>query len=104
MEKKEAHVEWMAHYIDYFITMGAPGSNECASNFTQMHTPCDQMGSPVEPGKEEGPATALSFLGIELDSIAIDICIPPEKLNCLRKELAAWKACKKCRKRENSFH
>ena len=79
---------------------GAPGSNECTSNFTLMHAACDQMGLPAEPEKDEGPATALPFLGIQLDSIAMEIHLPPEKLTRLRKELAAWKAHKKCKKRE----
>ena len=49
---------WVAHYIDDFITTGAPDSLECQENAT------------VEPEKDEGPATVLPFLGTELDSIA----------------------------------
>ena len=93
-------VEWVAHYVDVFITMGAPGSSEFATNSTRMHAACDQMGLPVEPEKDEGPTTALPSLGIELDSMAMEIRLPPEKLTHLRKELAAWKAHKKCKKRE----
>ena len=66
-------VRWVAHYIDDFITMGALGSEECASNSLLMHMACDQMGLPVEPDKDEGPASTLSFLGIELDSVAMEI-------------------------------
>ena len=58
-------VRWVAHYIADFITMGAPGSEECASNSLLMHMACAQMDLPVESDKDEGPA---SFLGIELDS------------------------------------
>ena len=59
-------VRWVAHYIDDFITMGAPGSEECVSISLLMHMACAQMGLPVEPDKDEGPASTLSFLGIEL--------------------------------------
>ena len=93
-------VDWVAHYIDDFITMGAPGSNACAANAVLMHEACDQMGLPVEPEKDEGPATALPFLGIELDSMAMEMRLPSEKLTRLRKELAGWKARKTCKKRE----
>ena len=93
-------VEWVAHYIDDFITLGAPGSHECATNALLMHAACDQMGLPVEPEKDEGPSTALPFLGIELDSMAMEICLQPDKLTRLQKELAAWKDRKKCKKRE----
>lgn len=30
-------IEWVVHYIDDFITMGASGSNECAMNLATMH-------------------------------------------------------------------
>ena len=30
-------VRWVAHYMDNIITMGATGSEECASNFLLMH-------------------------------------------------------------------
>ena len=95
-------IDWVAHYIDDFITMGAPGSNACTANAVLMHEACDQMGLPVEPEKDEGPATALPFLGIELDSMAMDIRLPSEKLTRLRKELAGWKARRHVR-RENCF-
>ena len=80
--------------------MGAPGSTECAKNATLMHAACDQMGLPVEPEKDERPSTSLVFLSIELDSSAMEIHLPAEKLTRLRKELAGWRARKKCKKRE----
>ena len=93
-------IEWVAHYIDDFITMGAPGSNECAMNSATMHAACDRMGMPVEPEKDEGPATSLPFLGIKLDSVAMEIQLPLEKLAHLRKELTTWKSRKACKKRD----
>ena len=93
-------IEWVAHYIDDFITMGAPGSNECAMNSATMHAACDRMGLPVEPEKDEGPATSLPFLGIELDSVAMEIQLPLEKLAHLRQELTTWKSRKACKKRD----
>ena len=42
-------IEWMAHYIDDFITMGGPGSNECEMNAEMMHAACERLGLPVEP-------------------------------------------------------
>ena len=60
----------VAHYIDDFITIGTPDSNV-------MYSACNRVGFPVEPEKDEGPATTLPFLGIELDSIALEI-----RINC----------------------
>lgn len=91
-------VTWVAHYIDDFITLGVPGSSKCALNAERMHTVCDLMGLPRESEKDEGPATTLSFLGIEVDSSAISL--PYDKLTRLREELAAWRSRKACKKRE----
>lgn len=92
-------VQWVAHYIDDFITMGAASLGQCATNFTLMHAACVQMGLPVEPDKNKGPTTALTFLGIELDSVAMEMRLPPEKLTRLQEELVVWRARKKCKKR-----
>ncbi len=65
---KRMGVEWVAHYIDDFITLGAADSTESEHNATIMHEACARVGLPVGPEKDEGPTTALSFVGIELDS------------------------------------
>ena len=58
------------------------------------------MGLPAEPEKDEGPATSISFLGIELDTVALEIHLPAEKLEHLRTELGKWRGKKACRKRD----
>ena len=63
-QKGASHV---FHYIDDYITMGAPESTECLVNNTIMHKVCDEIGLPSEPEKDEGPSTSLAFTGIEID-------------------------------------
>ena len=93
-------VQWVAHYIDDFITIGDPDSFECKENAVIMHSACDRVGLPVEPEKDEGPTTTLSFIGIELDSIALEIRLPRDKLQRLRETLGSWREKKSCKKRE----
>lgn len=64
-----------------------------------MHEVCEILGMPVEP-EDEGPATTITFLGIELDSIAMEIRLPQEKLACLQSDLSTWRGRKACRKRD----
>lgn len=61
-----------------------------------------KVGLPTEPEKDEGPATVISFLGLELDSAALEIRLP-EELSRLRAELVKWRGKKACRKRELLF-
>ena len=88
------------NYIDDFITAGAPNTHECAQNAVIMYETCDELGLQAEPEKDEGPATIISFLGLELDTVALEIRLPAEKLDRLREELHRWRERKACRKRE----
>ena len=88
------------NYIDDFVTAGAPDSQECEHNSTIMHKTCKEVGLPTEPEKDDGPATSISFLGIELDTVALEIHLPAEKLERLRTELGKWRGKKTCRKRD----
>ena len=98
MEKRG--VCWVAHYIDDFITLGRPGSTECTENVRIMHITCDQLGFPIEPSKDEGPSTIITFLGIELDSNRLELRLPQVKLQQLKSNLAAWRGRKAGRKRD----
>ena len=73
------------HYLDDFVTLGEPGSRQCSSNFHIMQQTCHDAEVPVEDGKTEGPSTTISFLGMELDTITMEIRLPADKLQCLQK-------------------
>ena len=87
-------------YIDDFITVGRLGTAECARNVAIMHAECQEVGLPIEPEKDEGPDTCISCLGLELDTVALEIRLPPEKLKQLKAMLASWRGRKACKKRE----
>ena len=93
-------VSWLAHYVDDFITVGAPGTSECESNSDLMHRVCGEVAMPVEPEKDEGPASTISFLGLELDSMAMEVRLPQEKLKKLKTVLGTWRGRQACRKRD----
>ena len=95
---KQRGMLWAIHYIDDFLTMGAPFSKECDKNMKIMTTTCEWAGLPVEPSKSVGPATSLTFLGIEMDSIDNLLRLPPEKLAEIREQLSRWRGLKACKK------
>lgn len=49
-----------------------------------------KFGVPLSQEKTEGPATRLSFLGIELDSIAMIFCLPADKLTKLKELVTSF--------------
>ena len=79
--KKERVLE---HYIDDFFIAGDPGSHECSKKVSIVKNILDVANMPTEPEKDEGPATVINLLGMELDSIRLEIRLSLEKLMRLR--------------------
>jgi len=83
-------VSWSIHYLDDFFTCGAPDSPECLQNMQAMQKICREAGLPLEPEKTVGPVTTLTFLGIEIDSITLQLRLPHDKLVDLKGSLTLW--------------
>ena len=61
---KQEGTRWIFHYIDNFITIGEPDSEECALNMARIERISNELGLPIEEKKTEGPSACLTFLGI----------------------------------------
>lgn len=97
---KSKGVKRTRHYLDDFILFGAPKSAECQAALDLALRLCQFLGVPIAVHKTEGPGTVLIFLGIELDTTAMEIRLPKEKLERLKGEVAEWHRRKSCTKRE----
>ena len=76
---------YLLHYLDdYFIAGPCHQSPLCAAQFLQV---CGRLSI---PNKVDGPATTLTFLGRELDSVQQQIRLPPDKLDEILTELHDW--------------
>ena len=97
---QQGGVSWVAHYLDDFVTVGAPDSLECQSNLDRMLLACRRLGVPVAQEKCAGPATRMVFLGFELDSLEMIIRLPEEKLGRTMQLIKEWGSRKACKKRD----
>ena len=61
---------------------------------------CGRLGVPLKANKLEGPLTTLTFPGIMLDTVQMEIHLPAEKLDTLKQLIKAWQDKWACRKRE----
>ena len=52
----------------------------CHTNLRAIKQACHDMGTQIEEAKCEGPSTVITFLGVELDTVALEICLPADKL------------------------
>ena len=93
-------VQPLLHYLDDFLTVGPPNSNICQQNLDTIKQVCDILGVPLALEKVEGPATSLSFLGIMLDTAAMEAKLPQEKLLRLQLLVTEWLDKSKATKRD----
>ena len=89
----------MNNYLDDFLLVGPPASNQCDRNLKEVKSTCDWLGIPLAIEKVAGPTTTLTFLGITLDTVQMEARLPPEKLDRARKTIALWLSKKKATKR-----
>ena len=77
------------HYPDDFLFL-APDYLTCSLTLeTAAHLPA-RLGLPVEPSKVEGPATTLTFFGIEVDTVSRELRLPRLKLTRLKATVEHW--------------
>ena len=93
-------VRHLLHYLDDFLTAGPPNSNASHQNLSYMLSLCNRTGTPIKTEKVEGPTTRLIFLGIVLDTIAMEASISSEWKLSLLTAINSFRTSKKCTKRE----
>lgn len=69
----------------------------CAWFVDRMLELCHRVGA---PSKVIGPTTCIDFLGVILDTLLMEACLPPDKLEQINQILADFHHKKKCTKRE----
>ena len=83
-------VERALHYLDDFLFVGHPESDQCTKSLQAALAVCSCLGVPVAPEKTEGPSSVITFLGIEIDTLAGQLRLPRDKLFRLQASLWQW--------------
>lgn len=105
-EKFSSFIQWLVtqkaksdnfdHLLDDFFMAGC-SYNECLHQIHSFEFICAELGVPLCKDKKVGPATKLTFLGLELDSISQTITVPSEKIQKARGLLLSLVGSKKVR-------
>ncbi|KAM8939578.1 uncharacterized protein RCH25_053265 [Pelodytes ibericus] len=85
----------MVHYLDDFLCVGPRGSRTCVVLLRSLEQVAQSFGVPLAADKTEGPTTCLSFLGLEIDSVAGVCRLPKDKLVVLRAAVQMVRGAKK---------
>jgi len=76
------------HYLDDFIRV-ASSKTLAASQKQSLISTWEKLGVPMEVSKLEGPAQCIKFLGIEVDTVSLQLRLSADKLQRLKAELAS---------------
>ena len=97
---RQQGVDPVFHYLDDFLLMGLPGSGQCTAHLSVVLAVFAQLGIPIAQEKVEGPLSTITFLGIEVDMVAMQLRLPATKLAELQDLVRAWLQRKSCLKKE----
>ena len=95
---EQCGISYLGYYLNDFITAGRPLSDERHIIVALLIHLCDLLGFPMASDKREGPTTCLTFLGVELDTIKLELRLPAEKLARLKGILQKWVRLLSCHK------
>ena len=73
------HLPHVLHNLDDFLDIAGPNQELAETHHDLILDMLKYLHVPVAPEKIEGPATCLTFLGIELDTVALEMRLPLEK-------------------------
>ncbi len=91
---------WLRHYIDDFVAVGQRDTDQCESAMPIFKETCHHLGMPLDENKEEVSSEVLTFPGMEIDTVKMEIRLPQEKLTGMRDLLKRWREMKSFNRRE----
>lgn len=86
LEKKSGNRN-ILHYLDDFLFGSASQSSECADTLEVFRQICKSWGVPLAEDKTVEPVEILTFLGIDFDTLKMELRLPSDKLNELKQTL-----------------
>ena len=83
--KSKSGLDTLDHYLDDFIFAGAASSNNCKILMDTFKEVSQELGVPLAENKTVGPTTAMTFLGLYIDTVLMLVKIPESKLIRLKE-------------------
>ena len=83
-------VKHLIHYLDDFLFFGSPFTDEGGRFLSIALEVLAELGVPVSMDKLEGPSTTVTFLGILVDTVRLELRLPDDKLSRLRALVSGW--------------
>ena len=79
------------HYLDDYLFFIHPSSSDAYSLLPSVLNTLDHLGVPVATQKIEVPATTVTFLGVIVDTVRLELRLPDHKLEYIRSLVRWWR-------------
>jgi hypothetical protein len=92
-------IEYILHMLDDFLTIDSPKVNAQATMQALLQL-FEHLNVPLSEHKTIGPSTMVEYLGIILDTVAMQARLPMDKVDRITTLLKTFQGRKSCTKRE----
>ena len=93
-------ISLVIHYLDDFLIFEPPENDSATRTRAMVESIFSYVGAPLAHHKSEGPATTLSFLGIQIDTIHFQLSLPADKVQRLQALLRQWGTRRACTRKD----
>lgn len=100
MAQNKCNIPHIVHLLDDFLIISPPNRDLGNKHLEIFLKLCSTLGVPIKEEKTEYAQTTMTFLGIELDSVAMEARLPPEKIKKIQDLLLIFKRKKKATLKE----
>ncbi|XP_040181179.1 uncharacterized protein LOC120914567, partial [Rana temporaria] len=94
----QAHCHSVIHYLDDFLLIEQPGTSP--TDLDKLRVVFNNLNVPLAEHKVEGPAHSITFLGINLDTQAMQASLPLDKLTRIRATIHDFTQSQGCTRRQ----
>ena len=88
------------HYLDDFLFGGEANTDQCSILLNLFKEECKKCGVSLAEEKTVNPVETLTFLGIEFDTVALELRLPLNKLGEIKDRINLVLDCKKIKLRD----
>ena len=90
----------LIHYLDDFLIFSSQEQDQAWTLRQLALDTFEELNIPVSISKLEGPATVVTFLEIRIDTVALQLRLPWDKLCRLKELIDRWSGRKSCTRKE----
>lgn len=80
----------IVHIIDDFLFIAPPNTQKCKKDLTRFMALARDIGFPIKHAKTVWPTTCIEFMGIVIDTAAMEARLPQDKIDKCRNQLQTF--------------